>query len=155
PVATVGQPGFFFVQTFGLFLRQRRARFEGRFDDPGAVAFVVTEPQDPDRVFARVRLDLEVLGFAGFDAHRGGEALDRFVADPVELPVAGRVAFFRVLAGDGIRHRYRAGAGFGRRRGGDATAGLGHEDEGGEEEGRGREGRGQGAAELARGGHHL
>ena len=56
-------------------------------------------------------LILKLIGLADVDAHLGRVPLDRGVADPVDLPVGGRIARFRVLARDLIGHRRGAGVG--------------------------------------------
>ena len=112
PVAAVDLAGRGVVEARRLALRKRRRRLHRGDDLPRAVAPVVAEPEDVDVVVARRRVDLEVLGLARLDAHRGREPLDRGVARSVDLPVARRIAGQLVLAHDRV-----GGAGGQRRRG--------------------------------------
>ena len=100
PVAAVDQARGRFFEAFGLVLH--RDRGDARGHHAGPVAAVVAEAQDFDFVGGRRRVDLEMLGFADVDAHRGGVALEVGVADALDLPVARLVPGERVLARDRV-----------------------------------------------------
>ncbi len=76
PVAAVDGLGRDVVDAAGLVLREGGARGD-RGDLARAVALVVADPVDVDRVGRGVGLDLEVDTLADVDRDVGGEALDR------------------------------------------------------------------------------